>query len=247
MTSPSDLQESQSGKQGKGRKKKKKGRGGGKAQNYNGDLCVVELGWAAFVSESWGGLEPLGRYRPRGPGKERFCPTSLWLRCCFVHFCPSAKVFFLLFFSHCKKKKGRGGGEQKDKTAPLTKQQVSVWAGEAESSAKCRPTAWEIILHGGRQGDIFSFAARSLPGKQQGRGELGGFGRCPGVSGVPGECLGPGPGPRGVPRPPGDRPPPTPFPTGRGGGERSVGSQSRDQYYKAHRLAGSGNGGRIPK
>lgn len=47
MTSPSDLQDPQAGKQGKEKKKK-----GGKAQDYNGDLCVAELGWAAFVPKS---------------------------------------------------------------------------------------------------------------------------------------------------------------------------------------------------
>lgn len=46
MTSPSDLQEAQAGKQGKRKKK------GGKPQDYNGDLCVAELGWAAFVPKS---------------------------------------------------------------------------------------------------------------------------------------------------------------------------------------------------
>lgn len=35
--------------------------------------------------------------------------------------------------------------------------------------------------------------------------------------------------------------PPTPFPTGRGEGGCSIGSQSKNQYYKAYPLAGSGN------
>lgn len=148
---------------------------------------------------------------------------------------------------------------RKGKPAPSTKHQVSVRAGGAQQNAD--PLLGKLFCMGGRWGGIFSyFAARSLlstnegrerglgvsshprPDKQQGQGELGGLRRCPGVTGAPGKAsVGALCRDSVTSRVPGDRPPPTPFPTGRGGGGCSVGSQSRDQYYKAHPLGGSGN------
>lgn len=152
----------------------------------------------------------------------------------------------------------------KDKTAPLTEQQVSVRAGGTQRSAD--PLLGKLFCTGGDGGthNTSYFAARSListnggygegrglgasphprPGKQQSGGEQGGLRHCPGVTGSPGKAsvgvLGRAPV---ATRAPGDRPQPTPFPTGWGGGGCSAGSQSRDQCYKAHPLGGGKGGG----
>lgn len=72
------------------------------------------------------------------------------------------------------------------------------------------------------------------------------------MPGAPGKVSVEAVGPAPVASPaPENRPPTTPFPSGRGAGGCSVGSQSRDQYYKAHPSGGAetkgGAGERIPK
>lgn len=95
------------------------------------------------------------------------------------------------------------------------------------------PSTNSVCAEGAR---LWEFS-QSLPGKQQDGGSWA-------LPGAPGKAnmgaLGRAPV---TPRALGHRPRRTRFPSGRGEGGCSVGSQSRHQCYKAHPLGGVGKGG----